>query len=180
MYEPAFPGLIVATRRRVSVSKRKTLPAGSPAASVRSIGAERDGRHGLATAAQHADRGRALEQGGAEVAARLHRVVERDGLAGEQHGAVQAGLGEGARAEPLGLGRGRLLARGSALLERDDPGDQRQHEQGGDAGERGAQAALGALARGTAVVDEGALDRVELGLVFSRPVQRRRQARAAV
>ena len=143
------------------------------------IGAKRGRRYGFAGAAKHTDGGRAVQQRGAQVPARLRRVVERDGLAGEQR-AVQAVLGEGTRAEPLRVGRGRLLARGSALLERDAPGDQREHQQRGDAGERGAQAALGALGRGTAVVDEGALDRVELGLVPSRPVQRRRQARTAV
>ena len=96
----------------------------------------------LADAAHDADRRRALDQRGEQAAARLRAVVERDALAGEQQRAVEVVLGERARAEPLGVGGGRLLARAAALLERDEPGDDGEHEQRGDAGEHGAQAAL--------------------------------------
>ena len=96
----------------------------------------------LAGGAQDADRGRALEQCGEQAAARLDGVVQRHALPGQQQRAVQLGLDQGAGAEPLGVSRGRLFARVAALVERDEAGDQREHEQRGDAGEDGAQAAL--------------------------------------
>ena len=171
----------MATRRRVRVSKKKTLPVGSPAASVPPSGLSATLRTVAARRADDADRGRALDQRGEQVPARLHCVVERDALAGQQQRAVQLVLDERARAEPLRVGRASPRSRAvPRCVERDEPGDDREHEQRGDAGEDRAQPPLRALARGPALVEEGALGRVELGLVRRRPVQRRGQARAAV
>ena len=72
-----------------------------------------------AAAAQDADRRRAPEQRGEQVAARLRRVVERDALAGEQQRAVEVVVRERLGPEALRGGGRRLGARGAALVERD-------------------------------------------------------------
>ena len=151
--------------------------AGGQRAPVR---AQRQRRHPLSHAAHDADGRRALVQRGEQAAARLRAVVERDALAGEQQRAVEVVLGERARAEPLRVGAGGLVARGAALLEREEPGDDREDEQPGDSGEHGAQAPLGAPARRAALVEEGPLDVSQLGVVGGRPVERGGQPRAAV
>src|SRR5215207_4674170 len=99
------PGLMIARRRRVRASKNWRYPNSAPAA-----------------ATDHPDGGGALDQRGEQVAARLDRVVEHDALPGQQQRAVELALDEGARAEPLRVGRARLVARRAALGERDEAG----------------------------------------------------------
>ena len=90
-----------------------------PTASVRPSGLTAALRIGGVVRADDADRGRAAEQRAEQVAARPHRVVERDALAGEQERAVELVVEQRAGTESLGLGRRRLGARVAALLERD-------------------------------------------------------------
>ncbi len=134
----------------------------------------------VAVAAHHADRRRALQQRGEQVAARLQRVVERDALAGEQQRAVQIVLGQRLRAEPLRVRGHGLAARVAALVQRDRARDHRHDEERGDARQDHPQAAVGALARGRALVEEGPLAGGQLGIVVGRPVAGCRQARAAI
>jgi hypothetical protein len=166
---PAPGGRIDARQRPVVVEDRQHAP----------VGAEVEARQ-RGVAADHADRGGALEQRGEEVAAGLHRVVECHALARQQHPAVQARVRERLGAEPLRRGRGRLGARVAALVERHEAGDHGEHEQGADAAEHHPQPALRAPARAAAVVEERALHRAELGVVTGHPVERGREARAAV
>ncbi len=144
------------------------------------VGAEGDGGQAVAVAAQHTDGRRALEQRRQQAAARLRRVVQRHALTGEQQGAVEVVLRERLRPEPLRRGRGRFGARIAALVERDQTGDHRDDQQRGHAREHQAPPALLAPARAPAVVQERALGRAELGLVPGRPLERGREARAAV
>ena len=79
------------------------------------------------------------------------------------------------------------LARALALGERDHPGDDGGGEQHADPGEQRPQAAVGAalalglaLARRPALVEKGALELVELGVVLGGPVERRGEPGAAV
>ena len=88
------------------------------------VRAEGDAFDALAGGAQDADRGRALDQRGEQAAAGLDGVVERYALPGQQQRAVQRGLDQGAGAEPLSVGRGRLFASVATLLESDEAGDQ--------------------------------------------------------
>ena len=143
------------------------------------VGAE-DEALGLADAPDDADRRRALEQRGEQVAARLHGVAERDALACEQQREVEVIGGERLGAEALRVGGGLAFARLVALVERDDAGDHRQHEQRRDAGEPRPQPPLGAAARAPAGLEEGALGGVELVAVLGRPVERGGQSGAAV
>jgi hypothetical protein len=83
--------------------------------------AERDAEDRIVAGADHADSGRTSEQRGEQVAARLQRVIERQALVREQQRAIQVLVREGARAEPLGVGGDRVLVRGAALVERDEP-----------------------------------------------------------
>jgi hypothetical protein len=93
---------------------------------------------------------------------------------------IEALLGEGLSAEALGVGDGGRAARALALGERDHPGDHGGGEQHADPGEQRPQAAVGAplalgltLAGGPALLEEGALELVQLGVVARRPVERR-------
>ena len=141
----------VATRRRVRVSNRKILLVLVPAASVRSSGLS--AMVVISSSPRSVPSAAGLLSSAASRLPRVcDRVVERDALTRQQQRAVQVILDEGARAEPLSVGRDRLLVRCAALLERDDGGDHRQYEQRRDAREHGAQAALGALRRRTTVV----------------------------
>ena len=121
----AYPevGLSVARRRRVLRVEQEDLVGIGAGGERALVGAQLDGRDGLVVAAQDAQRGRALEQRREQVAARLHRVVERDALTRQEQCAAQVILDEGACAQPLGVRRDRLLPRVAALLERDDAGD---------------------------------------------------------
>ena len=83
------------------------------------VGAEVEVDEPVAVAAHHADRRRALQQSRQKVGARLHRVVERDALAGEQQRPIQVVVGQRLRAEPLGVRGHRLVVRVAALVERD-------------------------------------------------------------
>jgi hypothetical protein len=129
---------------------------------------------------QHAHRRGALEQGGEQVSASLERVVQRQALAGEQQRTVEVVLRERLGAEALRRRRRRLGARVAALVQRDRTGDHGEGQKRGDTREHHAQAALGAPADASALVEERALGRVEIGIVVGGPVERRGQARAAV
>ena len=79
------------------------------------------------------------------------------------------------------------LARALALGDRDHPGDHGGGEQHADAGEQRPQAPVGAalalglaLARRPALVEELALELVQLGVVLGGPVERRGEPGAAV
>ena len=100
---------------------------------------------------------------------------------------IEALLGEGLGAEALGVGDGGRAARALALGERDHPGDHGGGEQHADPGEQRPQAAVGAplalgltLAGGPALLEEGALELVELRVVARRPVERRGESGAPV
>ena len=84
-------------------------------ASVRPSGLRSRSISRVAVAAHHADRRRALQQRGQEVAARLQRVVQRDALAGEQQRPVEVVVGQRLRPEPLRVRGHRLVARVAAL-----------------------------------------------------------------
>ena len=77
---------------------------------------------------QHADGGRRAQERRQEGVACVWRVLQGDGLAGEQEGAVEPVRGLRLGAEPLGVGRQGTVARGAALVERDEPGDDREDE----------------------------------------------------
>ena len=90
---------------------------------------------------------------------------------------VDALVGERLSAQPLGVGDERGVARLAALGERDRTGDDREHEQRGDAGQQRAQAAVGApaplglgLRGGARGREELALERVEILVVGGRPL----------
>ena len=151
-----------------------------PTASVSPVGVDGGAQEGGLVRADDADRGRAAQQRAEQVAARSRRVVERHALAGQQQRAIELVVEQRAGAESLGLGRGRLVARVPALLERDGARDHREHQQRADAGEDRSQPPLRALARGPALSEERPLGRVEVGVVVGGPLERRRQARAAV
>ena len=134
------------------------------------------------------DRRRAAQQRGQQVAARLQRVVERDALARQQQRAVEVVLDERLRAEALRrrrcaprrarsrVGRGRARPpRPSSTSSAATPASRARRR-------RLVRRALRdlALALAAAVVDERALDRVELAGVLGAPVERRGQPRAAV
>ena len=96
-------------------------------------------------------------------------------------------LGQRLRADPLGVGRERLVACVVALDQGHDPGGHRDHEQDPRAGEQPAQAAvcpplaLGvAFAGGAALVEELPLDGVQVLRMALRPFQRRRKPGAAI
>ena len=79
------------------------------------------------------------------------------------------------------------LARALALGDRDHPGDHGGGEQHADPGEQRPQAAVGAalalglaLARRPALLEELALELVQLGVVLGGPVERRGEPGAAV
>ena len=170
-------------RRRVTASKNTTPPWLSPTTSVRPSGARAMAISAVALATHDADRGRAAQQRGEQVAARARRVVERDALAREQQRAVEVVLGRAPARRAAAPSAARAsVARRAALVERDERRRATAtHEQRGDAGERaGAGAAARARARGPAGVEERALGRVELVLVAGAPVERGGQPRAAV
>src|SRR5262245_33775832 len=96
-------------------------------------------------------------------------------------------LAEGLGAEALGVGDGGGAARALALRYRDRPGDHGGGEQDADPGEQRPEAAVAAalalgltLAGGPALLEEGALELVQLRVVARRPVERRGEASAAV
>ena len=96
-------------------------------------------------------------------------------------------LAHGLGREPPGVGDGGRAVRPLALGERDHPGDDRGGEQHADPGEQRPQAAVGAplalglaLARRPALVEEGALELVQLGVVARGPLERRGEPGAAV
>ena len=106
---------------------------------------------------------------------------------GEQQRAVEAGLGQRLRAEPLGVGRQRLVARVVALDERHDPGDHRRTSRTPAPTSSAAQAAvrpalaLGVpLAGGAALVEERPLGGVQVRAVPVRPLERGGEPGAAV
>jgi hypothetical protein len=121
---------------------------------------------------------RAAKQRCEQVAARRGRVVEANALAREQQRPVEPRLRERLRAEPLSNGRRRLSFRGTARSERDDAGNECSDEEEQRDCEQPAQAPRRARVRVSAFGQELPLDAVERrGL---RPLERRRQARAAV
>ena len=115
-------------------------------------------------------------------AKRLRRVcgavVERDALAREQQRAVAVFSASAPGAEALGVGGGRLLERAAALRERDEPSTTATREAR-DAGQYDAEAACARVARGAALVKEGALERRAPGR-DGRPVECGGESRAAI
>ena len=94
---------------------------------------------------------------------------------------VEVVVGQRLRAEPLGVGGRRLVARVAALVERDAPAITASTSSAATPTSAQPQAALrGAPLAAAALVEEGALARGELGVVVGGPVERRRQARAAI
>ena len=89
-------------------------------------------------------RRRVLEHG-QQAALRGGRLVEVDGRAREQQRLVEAVQVARLDAQPLGVGGERGVARLAALVERDDAGRQREHEQS-RRGRRAARAAGGSCA----------------------------------
>ena len=158
--------------------------AGRERASVRAQG-ERLRRARIA--AQDAERGWAPQQRREQAGAGRERVVQGDARVGEHQRLVEAVLGERLGPEPLrGLRRG-CATRALALGERDHPRDEGGGEQHADPGEQRSQAAIRpalalgvALARGPALLEELALELVQLGLVAGSPVERRGKPGAAV
>ena len=137
------------------------------------VGVDGGAQDGGVVRADDADRGRAAEQRAEQVAARPHRVVERHALAGQQERAVELVVEQRAGAESLRLGRGRLVARVAALLERDGARDHAQaraarRRRPGPARSRRCERSLAVRLS----VEERALGCVEVGLVVGRPVQR--------
>ncbi len=100
---------------------------------------------------------------------------------------VEAVLGQGLGSEALrGLGGGGA-ARALALRERDHPGGDRDREQHPDPGEQRPQPAVGALlalgpalACGPALLEEDALELVQLRVVLGGPLERRGESSAPV
>ena len=151
------------------------------------VGAERE-RGDRAVAVEDAERRWAAAHERREQAgAGRGRVVEGDAGAGEPQRLVAPILGQGLGREPPGVGGGGRAARALALRERDHPGDHGGGEQHADPGEQRPQAAVGAplalrlaLARGAALLEEGALELVRLALVLGGPLERRGEPGAAV
>ena len=163
------------------------MPSLSPRASVPPSGLSASEKSVAAVAVQGAERRGAAQERREQAGAGRDRVVEGDAGVGEAKRLVEAVLGEGLGPESLGVGDGGRAARALALGERDHPGDDGGGEQHADPGEQRPQAAVGAalalglaLARGPALVEELALELVQLGVVLGGPVERRGEPGAAV
>ena len=101
----------------------------------------------------------------------------------EQQRLVEALLDERLDAEPLGVGGARRVAGLAALVERHDAGHEREREQRGEAGEQRPQAAVRAplvlglvLRLGAALVEEVALELVQVAARGRRPSRAWRRA----
>ena len=127
--------------------RRRALPDGSPAASVRSSGLRATVHMPSPSPRMTPIAAGLLTSAASRLPRVCDRVVERHSLAREQQRAVQLVLDERAGAEPLRVRRGRLGARVAALLERDGACHDGQHQQRGEPGQQGPQAAVRALAR---------------------------------
>ena len=149
----AMPGTVTdrpdrAPRARVDKAQRAVVVDERQRALV---GTEIEADQAVAVAAHHADRRRALEQRGEQVAARLQRVV-----AAPRPGARAAASGPGrpprapgrrAAARRRPRLRARRLPRWSSATA---PGDHRHHKEAADARKHHAQAAMRTLARRSA------------------------------
>ena len=166
--------------RRVRVSTKLSVPSLSTNASVRPSGLRSRLISRSPSPRMHADRRRALEQRGEQVAAvcsESSSATPWRASSSERSRSSSASAWAPRRCASAAVASSRALPRWSSAT---SAGDHGEHEQCGDAGEHDPQAALRALARAPALVEERALDGVELGLVVGRPVERRGQPRAAV
>jgi hypothetical protein len=129
--------------------------------------------------------GRVAQQRGQQVAAAFERVVEGDGLPGQQDRAVDLVLGLGQRPKAPGVGDQRLAFGPAPQGQRQRAGHQGQHQHHGQAGDQLTQPAAGPrlplgatagvghlmLGRGPAGVQELALQLIEVAVVIAGPVQ---------
>ena len=106
-------------RARIEEAHGPVVVADGERAAVR---AQRDGEHATAVPAHETDGSRPAGEGGEEVAATLHRVLERHPLSREEERAVQIVLDESLCAQPLRVGGERACRRAvPALRQRESP-----------------------------------------------------------